>query len=87
MATVGATTDPKKPPLVGKGKGLMTSQVPVAEKCPILLHEDFQYVLKQLLSIIKDDDYEDLSNHIAKAMGETGLFSIAQVHPFPSFFR
>lgn len=86
VATVDATTDPKKPPLVRKGKGLMISQVPVAEKRPVLFREDFQYVLKQLLSIIKDDDSEDLSNHTAEAMGETGPFSIAQVHSFPSFF-
>lgn len=87
VATVSATTDPKKSPLVRKDKGLMTGQVPVAEKHPILFHEDSQYALEQLLSIIKDDDYEALSNHAAEAMGETGLFSIAQVHPFPSFFR
>ena len=45
VVTISATTDPKKPPLVGKGKGLMTGQVPVTEKHPVLLREDFQYVL------------------------------------------
>ena len=71
----------KLPPLsgLGKGKSLMTSQGPVTEKRPILLRGDSLYALKQLLSIIKDDDYENLGNHATKAMGETGLFSLAQV--------
>ena len=51
----------------------------VAEKCPVLLCEDLRYALKQFLSIIKDDDYEDLGNHATEAMGETGLFSLVQV--------
>ena len=37
-------------------------------------------------SIIKDDDYEDLGNHAIGAMGETGLFNLAQVCSFVSFF-
>ena len=32
-------------------------------------------------------DYEDLSNHSTKAMGETGLFSIAQVILHLSIFH
>ena len=63
----------------GKGKGLITGQVPTSKKCPILLREDSQYALKQLSSIIKDNDYDDLGNHATKAMGETGLFNLAQV--------
>ena len=38
-----------------------------------------KYALEQLLSIIIVDDYEDLSNHATEAMGEIGLFFIAQV--------
>ena len=68
----------------------MTGSVLVAEKPPVLLREDFKYALEQLSSIITTDDYEDLSNHATKAMGETGLFSIAQVttsiHFLFSFF-
>ena len=73
----------------GKGKGLMTGLVPVTDKPPVLLCEDSNYALEQLSSIITTDDYEDLSNHVTKAMGETGLFSIAQVTvsvPFLFFF-
>ena len=33
-----------------------------------------------LSSIINSEDYEDLGNHSTEAMGETGLFSIAQVN-------
>ena len=67
------------PPKLGprKGKNLMKGADPVTEKCPVLLSEDSGYALKQLLSIIKDDDYEDLGNHATEAMGETGLFSLA----------
>ena len=61
----------------GKGKGLMTGSIPVAEKPPVLLHEDSKYALEQLSSIITMDDYEDLSNHAIEATGEIGLFSIA----------
>ena len=64
-------------PGLGKGKGLMTGYVPIAEKPLVLLCEDSKYALKQLLSIITMDDYEDLNNHAIKAMGETELFSIA----------
>ena len=71
---VGETPDTSKlPPKLGlgRGKGLMTGADPVVEKCPVLLFEDSGYALKQLSSIIKDnDDYEDLGNHATKAMGE-----------------
>ena len=64
-------------PAQGRGKGLMTSHVPVIEKPPVLLLEDSWYALKQLSSIITTDDYEDLSNHATVAIWETGLFSTA----------
>ena len=66
----------KLPPPSGprKGKGLMTGQGPVIAKPVVLLYEDSRYALKQLSSIIKDDDY-----HATKAMGEMGLFNLAQI--------
>ena len=73
-------------PYPRKGKRLMTGYDPSIEKAPILLHEDSKYVLEQLSSIITVDDYEDLSNHATEAMGETGLFCIAQVISQPSTF-
>ena len=63
----------------GKEKGLMMGFVTSAEKPPVLLREDSKYALEQLSSIIIVDDYEDLSNHATEAMGEMGLFFIAQV--------
>ena len=57
----------------------MTGQVPADGKCPILLHKDPQYALKQLSSILTSEDYEDLGNHSIKAIRETGLFSLSQV--------
>ena len=64
----------------------MTSHDPVTEKHPFLLREDSRYTLKQLPSIIKDDDYEDLGNHTSEAMGETGLFILPQVCLSVPFF-
>ena len=74
-------TTSKLPPKPGlrKGKGLMTSHDPVTEKHLVLLREDLGYTLKQLSSIIKDDNYKDFGNHATKAIGETGLFNLAQV--------
>ena len=86
--SIEETADESKlPPLSGsgKGKGLITSQGPVTKKCPVLLHEDPQYALKQLSSIIKDDNNEDLGNHATKAIGEMGLFNLAQVCLFILF--
>ena len=57
----------------------MNGPSPIAEKPPILLSENYKYALEKLLSIITTDDYDDLSNHATEAMGETGLFRIAQV--------
>ena len=77
--TVGETaTTSKLPPKPGSGKGkdLMTSADSVIKKRPVLLREDSGYALKQLSSIIQDDDYKDLGNHATEAMGETGLFSL-----------
>ena len=81
--TPAATKVP--PPLHhGIGKGLMTTKGPVLEQRPPLLHEDPRHAVGLLSSIIKDDDYEDLGNHATEAMGESGLFGLAQVHNHPS---
>ena len=61
------------------GKGLMVPPSGSQKKLPVLLREDPQYALGKLSSIISSEDYEDLGNHSTEAMGETGLFSIAQV--------
>ena len=63
----------------GGGKGLMVPPPGSQKKPPVLLREDPKYGLEKLSSIIGNEDYEDLRNHLTKAMGETGLFSITQV--------
>ena len=63
----------------GGGKGLMVPPPDSQKKPPVLLREDPKYALEKLSSIIGNEDYEDLGNHSTEAMGETGLFSIAQV--------
>ena len=78
---VGLEAKPKKTTITlghGKGKGLMKGPTPIAEKPPVLLHEDPKHALEKFSSIITSDDYEDLSDS-TKAIRETGLFSIAQV--------
>ena len=60
-------------------KGLMTAPATNQEKPPPLLHDDSKFALEKLSSIITTEDYEDLGNHSTEAMGETGLFAIAQV--------
>lgn len=77
VRSVGVILEAKlpPPPVHGKGKGLMIGKGPVNEKCPILLRKDPQYSFNQLSSIITSEDYEDP----IEAIGETGLFSLAQV--------
>ena len=63
----------------GGGKGLMVPPPGSQKRPPVLLREDPKYALGKLFPIIGNEDYEDLGNHSTEAMGETGLFSIAQV--------
>ena len=76
MAEGKKTVTPAKP---GGGKGLMVPPPSSQKKPPVLLREDPKYALGKISSIIGSEDYEDLGNHSTEAMGETGLFSIAQV--------
>ena len=61
------------------GKGLMKAPSTSQEKPPPLLCDDSKFALEKLSSIISSEDYEDLGNHSTEAMGETGLFVVAQV--------
>ena len=76
MAEGKKTVPPAKP---GAGKGLMVAPPGSQKKPPVLLREDPKYALEKITSIIGSEDYEDLGNHSTEAMGETGLFNIAQV--------
>ena len=76
MAEGNKTVTPAKH---GGGKGLMVPPPGSQKKSPVLLREDPKYALGKLSSIIGSEDYEDLGNHSTEAMGETALFSIAQV--------
>ena len=60
-------------------KGFMKASSNILKKPPVLLCEDSKHAFKQISSIISTKDYEDLGNHSTKAMGESGLFAIAQV--------
>ena len=61
----------------GVGKCLMKGPSTSQKKPPVLLCKDPKYALERLTSIMTTEDYEDLSGHSTKAMGEMGLFSIA----------
>ena len=63
----------------GSGKGLMKASSTSQEKPPPLLCDDSKFALEKLSSIISLEDYEDLGNHSTEAIGETGLFTVAQV--------
>ena len=63
----------------GGGKGLMVPPPGSQKKPSVLLREDPKYALEKLSSIIGNEDYENLGNHLTEAMGETGLFRISQV--------
>ena len=63
----------------GAGKGFMKAPSNIPEKPPVLLHEDSKHALEQISSITSAEDYEDLGNHSTEAMGESGLFAVAQV--------
>ena len=76
MAEGNKTVTPAKQ---GSGKGLMVPPPGSQKKPLVLLREDPKYALGKLSSIIGSEDYEDLGNHSTEAMGERGLFSIAQV--------
>ena len=76
MVEAAKTATPAKH---GVGKGLMKGPSTNQEKPPILLREDSKHALKQILSIISPEDYEDLGNHFMEAIGETDLFAITQV--------
>ena len=67
----------------GFDKGLMKAPSTNQKKPPPLLRDDFKFALEKLSSIILSEDYEDLGNHSTEAMGEMGLFAVAQV----IFFR
>ena len=67
------------------GKGFMKAPSNLPEKPPALLREDSKHALEQISSIISAEDYKDLGNHSTEAMGESGLFAIAQVIRFVSF--
>ena len=82
MAEGNKTVTPAKQ---GSGKGLMVPPPGSQKKSPVLLREDPKYALGKLSSIIGSEDYEDLGNHSTEAMGETGLFSIAQVRARHNF--
>ena len=76
MAEGAKTITPTKQ---GSGKGLMKAPSTSQEKPPPLLRDDSKFALEKLSSIISSEDYEDLGNHSTEAMGETGLFAVAQI--------
>ena len=63
----------------GASKGFMKAPSNIPEKLPVLLHEDSKHALEQISSIISEEDYDDLGNHSTEAMGESDLFTVAQV--------
>ena len=76
LTVEGKTVTPVKHEV---GKGFMKAPSNIPEKLLVLLYEDSKHALEQISSIISAEDYKDLGNHSTEAMGESGLFAIAQV--------
>ena len=77
---IGLMVEGKKmmtPAKQGGGKGLMVPPPGSQKKLSVLLRGDLKYALGKLSSIIGNENYEDLGNHLTEAMGEIDLFSIA----------
>ena len=72
----GKTVTPVKH---GAGKGFMKAPSNIPEKLPVLLREDSKHTLEQISFIISVEDFDDLGNYSTEAMGESGLFAVAQV--------
>ena len=83
-------TSKKTPELLrhGMGKGLMTSQGPVAPSTITLLVRNKQHTVEMIQSIIKDEDLDECSKHEIEFLGESGLFNLMRVrrHFICSFF-
>ena len=79
---------PKKPsPLKhGAGKGLMTTPGPVTQDSErrLLTHKD--YVVEMRESIIKEKDADPCASQATGELGDSGLFDLARVGIFYSFF-
>ena len=79
---------PKKPslPKHGAGKGLMTTLGPVTQDSErrLLTHKD--YAVEMLESIIKDKDADPYVGQATSELGDLGLYDLAQVSIFHSFF-
>ena len=71
---------PKKPKVV---LGLIVGETPTTVKLPPSFCKDSQYALKQISSIIKDEDYEDLGNHAIEAIGRRA-YSVWYRYVYPS---
>ena len=79
---------PKKPsPLKhGAGKGLMTTPGPITQDSEhrLLIHKD--YAVEMLESIIKEKDVDPCASQATGELGDSGLFDLARVGVFHSFF-
>ena len=79
---------PKKPSLLkhGVGKGLMMTPGPITQdsKHRLLTHKD--YAIKMFESIIKDKDADPCVGQATGELGNSGLYDLAWVSIFHSFF-
>ena len=79
---------PKKPslPKHGAGKGLMMTPGPITQdsKHRLLTHKD--YAIKMFESIIKDKDVDPCVGQATGELGNSGLYDLARVSIFHSFF-
>ena len=79
---------PKKlsPSKHGASKGLMMMPGPITQdsECRLLTHKD--YAVEVLESIIKDKDADPCVGQATEELGDSGLYELAWVSIFQSFF-
>ena len=73
-------------PSPGMGKGLMKGPVPIAEERLVFFCEDLSYTLKQISSVIKDDDYSDLVIMLRRPCGRQASLAWHR-YVYPSLSR
>ena len=73
-------------PSHGADKGLMTMSGPITQGSVLCLHAYKEHVVEVIKSIIKDTDVDPCVEHMTEELGASGLFDLAWVCLFFSFF-
>ena len=73
-------------PSHGADKGLMTTSGPITQGSVLRLRAYKEHTVEVIKSIIKDTDVDPCVEHMTEELGASGLFDLAWVRLFFSFF-